>query len=491
MTEKDRKQLGRIALQRRNATSDEPGEGQLIEQLKGLSEKFGVPAFDLGQICLRLSDLEFLPREIAEQHTLLPVLLKDERLFVAMADPSQAKVIDELEFVTGKRIYAYVAQEEALVEAIKRAYTLRGRGERFYIGERCPADVLAKLGIDSEGMPIERPRSGAPINVESPLQPGMFDTEPLSQRGVFDAEPPSQSAVLVDDLVDRPSHGFQKLDEAEFYALSDELSGVNEVPTHFVQGFKTILVVDDENEIRQMLKTLLASKGHTVIEATTGSEALRKLTEYAIDLVVLDAMLPEIHGFDIARRIKATQRWSQIPIVMISAVYRGWRFAEDLRESCGVEHYIEKPFKIGDVLSVVETALREKAQGRSDDSGPISNEAAKELHAGVEAYREGKLDIATTHLKRGLAIDPNAYRLHYHLGLLYGKQGRIYEAIGALERAVEINSRHYSGVKILAVLYQKAGFRNKAVEMWERALKVAPDHTTRQSIKEHLIALLQ
>ena len=55
----------------------------------------------------------------------------------------------------------------------------------------------------------------------------------------------------------------------------------------------------------------------------------------AVDSAVLDAMLPELHGFDICRRIKASARYGHIPILMISAVYRGWRFAEDLRELGG------------------------------------------------------------------------------------------------------------------------------------------------------------
>jgi DNA-binding response OmpR family regulator len=212
--------------------------------------------------------------------------------------------------------------------------------------------------------------------------------------------------------------------------------------------------------------------------------------EHAPDLILLDAMLPEVHGFDIARRIKASKRYAHIPIVMVSAVYRGWRFAEDLRESCGVEHYVEKPFKIADVLRAVEAALEAEEEPTSSKVREMSAEAERELNAGVAAYQEGRLDDAVVHLRRGIAIDPLAFRLHFHLGLLYGKKGQIYEAISELERAVEINSRHFPAVRNLAILYQKAGFRNKATEMWERALNVAPDDVTRQSIKQHLLSLL-
>ena len=62
----------------------------------------------------------------------------DDRLFIAMANPREKKVIDELEFVTGKKVYPYVALEGALLRVIESAYTRKARGEGHYIGPRCP-----------------------------------------------------------------------------------------------------------------------------------------------------------------------------------------------------------------------------------------------------------------------------------------------------------------------------------------------------------------
>src|SRR6185369_10307578 len=117
-------------------------------------------------------------------------------------------------------------------------------------------------------------------------------------------------------------------------------------------------------------------------------------------------------------------------------------------------------------------------------------EAEKMLSQGIEAYQKGDIERAIEYLIQGTRIDPLAYRLHFHLGLLYGKQGKVYDAIQELQTALDINGRHFPALKNLAVLYQKAGFRNKAIETWERALRVAPDDPTRQSIKEHLVGLL-
>jgi CheY-like chemotaxis protein len=475
MPQGDKKNIGRISLQQRPRSTDEPGsrpggDRQDVEELKSLSEKFGVPAIDLRQVCIRLSDLELFPLEIARKHVILPILVRDDRLFVAMANPLEKKVIDELEFVTDKKVFPYVALPAPLRDAIEEAYSAHGRQEEYYLGPDCPPDVVKKAALATHppGPPADAAPARAPV------------------------DPVEEPAIVVDEKMGRARES--DFPDSGFGDLSKEQSVVTDLPGSGAlaktPGVKTVLVVDDEPDIRAMLERLLKSKGYRVVSTDNGRAALGMVKEHAPDLILLDAMLPEVHGFDIARRIKASKRYAHIPIVMVSAVYRGWRFAEDLRESCGVEHYVEKPFKIADVLRAVEAALEAEDEPTSSKVREMSAEAEHELTAGVSAYQEGRLDDAVVHLRRGIAIDPLAFRLHFHLGLLYGKKGQIYEAISELERAVEINSRHFPAVRNLAILYQKAGFRNKATEMWERALNVAPDDVTRQSIKQHLLSLL-
>lgn len=486
----EKKQLGKILLRQRALSPEELDRalaenkgGRLasrlaasgaisdVAALKALSEQHGIPGIDLGQICLRLEDLDLLPREIAEKHLILPVLVRDDRLFIAMANPREKKVIDELEFVTGKKVYPYVALEGPLSSVIEEAYEKKARGEAYYTGPHCPEDVLKKLG------------QAADASEGSAFPHDLSETEP---------RPLDAPGVIVDDEVQALSRR-EDVEENDFSETSPELSVVTDMPEHGSSpaatdaSGKTILVVDDETEIRKMLVRLLTRAGHHVVEADRGLSALRLVKERHPDLIVLDAMLPEVHGFEIARRIKGSQRYGGIPIIMVSAVYRGWRYAEDLKASCGVDHFIEKPFRIADVMAAVDACLRKVPPADAPD---VSGEAEAALNAGVEAYKAGRLDEAIEHLKRGISIDPLAYRLHFHLGLLFGKRGRVYDAVSELETAVEINSRHFPAVKNLAILYQKAGFRNKAVEMWERALSLAPDEETRRSIREHLLNLL-
>jgi DNA-binding response OmpR family regulator len=298
--------------------------------------------------------------------------------------------------------------------------------------------------------------------------------------------------VVIDDKMSK--HVDTEVSEADFGDVARELSVVAEFPkepppkTESTAGKKKLLVVDDELEIRKLLRRVLEENGYAVVEADRGRTALQALKVEAPDLVILDAMLPEIHGFDIARRIRGSTRFAHVPIIMVSAVYRGWRIAEDVKANYGVDAYIEKPFRVGDVVAAVEEAL--KARKQPVDAERISAEAEQLLNDGVAAYRAGDLERATELLVQGTKVDPLAYRLRFHLGLLYGKRGQVYDAIQQLERAVEIQGKHFASVKNLAILYQQAGFKNKAVETWQRALHIAPDDETRKTIKEHLVGLL-
>ncbi len=499
----DKKALGRVAL-RRGADAGDP-EAEL-ESLRQLSEQFGVPGIDLNQVCIRLDDLELLPREIADRRLILPVLVRDDRVFVAMTNPTDKKVVDELEFVTGKRVFPYVALQTALTRVIADAYDARARGESFYIGPRCPVEIQRRMGALREAEP------------EAPMVP-----PPPPPR--FSQPPAATTTTAMPASTDEGDEN-DRLSYSDFGSTNPDLSVVAELPRAppvapvssstapvLPADAKTILVVDDEPEIRKLLTRVLTTKGLRVLEAERGLEALRMIKAHMPDLLVLDAMLPEVHGFEIARRVKGSAKYSHIPIVMVSAVYKGWRVAEDARTSYGVDAYIEKPFRLGEVVSAIEKALAAPpAPPPPDPAGPeqpnvhtartvpppavqtdpnaLSAEAERCLNDGVAAYQAGRLDEAIEHLRHGLAIDGLAFRLRFHLGLLYGKKGMVYEAIQELEQAVEQNPSHFPVIKNLAVLYQKAGFRNKAVEAWERALRIAPDDATRASIKQHLVSLL-
>ncbi len=469
-----------------------------IERLRALSERHGVPGMDLTQIAIALEQLDVVPREVAETHRLLPVLVRGDRIFLAMEDPHERRVIDELEFVTGKKVYPYVAVPATLTRTIAAAYDAKARGEKHYLGPRVPEATLRQLGLAPRA-------SGSP-----PLKPAAPPRRPPPSPPAHrpPTSPPRES-VVVEEVV-RTVSRTTEVSTSDFGAIGADVSSVAHLPEELrtratraadavaTGTGKLVLVVDDEGEIRAILRRVLTQSGYRVLEADRGLLALRLVKEHVPDLIVLDAMLPELHGFDIAARIKGSARYGAIPIVMVSAIYRGAQMAEDLKAKYGVDAFLEKPFRIADVVDAVrrllphdETASSGTAtEGAPPDPDHLSDEAEIALGAGVAAYRAGQVEVAIEHLKRGLAIDPLAFRLHYHLGLLYGKTSQVYEGILELERALDLHPRHFAALKNLAVLYEKAGFKSRAVAMWERSALVAPDDATRASVREHLAKLI-
>jgi DNA-binding response OmpR family regulator len=479
-----------------------------VDALRALSQQHGVPGIDLTQIAVLTSHLDLVPRDIAETHLILPALVREDRIFLAMATPSDKRVIDELEFVTGKKVYPYVALSTTLERTIRAAYEAKAAGETYYVGPNVPPEMLKQIGVTQPAATEKKMFAHAPTRADS-VAPGApavvidkaiekagFEAElETGQFGALEREEVSTVTTLPDELRGGPPPAPRPATAAS----AQQGAAAGGQTAHKVMpgsGSKVILVVDDEEDIRKLLKRLLADKGHRVVEADRGLLALRMVKEHTPDLIILDAMLPELHGFDIARRIKGSEKYGQIPIIMVSAVYRGWRIAEDLKNNYGIEEYIEKPFRITEVLKAVQRLLAERDQKKRDqpstarDPEAVSAEAEKALADGIAAYKAGRIDEAIEHLARGVQIDPLAYRLRYHLALLYGKKGMVYEGISELERAADLNPKHFPALKNLAVLYEKAGFKHKAVEMWERCTPLAPDDATRESIKKHLLELL-
>lgn len=118
-----------------------------------------------------------------------------------------------------------------------------------------------------------------------------------------------------------------------------------------------ILVVDDEPQIQRFLRPALTAAGYEVLEAGTGTEALKIAATAAPDAVILDLGLPDMDGKDIIANIRA---WSRIPIIILSARDRESEKIAAL--DLGADDYIEKPFGIGELTARIRTALRHRVQ---------------------------------------------------------------------------------------------------------------------------------
>lgn len=118
----------------------------------------------------------------------------------------------------------------------------------------------------------------------------------------------------------------------------------------------TILVVDDEPQIRRTLRATLASHGYTILEAQTGDEALEKIRQEKVDLILLDVNMPGIDGVETCREIRSG---SQVPIIMLT-VRNAERDKVRALDS-GADDYVVKPFGIEELLARIRVALRRVA----------------------------------------------------------------------------------------------------------------------------------
>ncbi len=128
---------------------------------------------------------------------------------------------------------------------------------------------------------------------------------------------------------------------------------------------KTILIIDDERNIRILLKDFLEREGFAVLEAKDGREAMEVFTEREkeISLLLLDVMLPELDGWTVCREIRKT---SQVPIIMLTA--RSEDFDEVHGFEIGADDYVKKPVKPTTLIARINAMLRRVEKEHGDEA---------------------------------------------------------------------------------------------------------------------------
>lgn len=152
----------------------------------------------------------------------------------------------------------------------------------------------------------------------------------------------------------------------------------------------TILVIDDEAQIRKFLRISLSAQGYRVIEAGNGSEGLAQAALARPDLLVLDLGLPDMDGKDVLAQLR---EWSQVPVLVLSV--RASEGEKVLALDGGANDYVTKPFAIQEFLARVRVLLRQAGSGEQHvaavQSGPLRLDFA---------YRRVTLDGAEVALTR-------------------------------------------------------------------------------------------
>jgi len=134
----------------------------------------------------------------------------------------------------------------------------------------------------------------------------------------------------------------------------------------------TIIVIEDEAQIRRFLRTTLASEGYRVIEAETGKQGLAEAATRKPDLIILDLGLPDMDGVEV---VKGVRVWSSVPIIILSA--RSQESDKISALDAGADDYLVKPFGVGELLARIRVALRHVSSDANGEEGVFSVEELK------------------------------------------------------------------------------------------------------------------
>lgn len=143
---------------------------------------------------------------------------------------------------------------------------------------------------------------------------------------------------------------------------------------------KTVLVVEDEEDILALLHFNLIKAGYEVICAADGEEGLRKIEEKQPDLLLLDLMLPGIGGLEICRILRSEEKTAKLPIIMLTA--RGEESDVVQGLEMGADDYMTKPFSIKVLLARIQTVLRRNSEGDQIDPSEEIVYGELQIHPG-------------------------------------------------------------------------------------------------------------
>ena len=127
-----------------------------------------------------------------------------------------------------------------------------------------------------------------------------------------------------------------------------------------------ILIVEDEADIRELLRFNLECEGFSVLEAADGNEGLKLARQHMPDLMLLDVMLPGFDGFEVCRRLGAQSETANIPVLMLTA--RGEEMDRVVGLSLGADDYVVKPFSVRELMLRIRAVLR---RGTRSSESPV------------------------------------------------------------------------------------------------------------------------
>jgi CheY-like chemotaxis protein len=438
---------------------------------RALADFHGCPAVDFSKSVVPTANLDVVPAAFCRQRRVVPVSVSRAELVLAMADPDDSALADEVRFVTGRAVLRYVAPAAAVERTVDALAREKARGGLAWRGEQAPA------------LPDPRAAWVGVVHGSKAQEAGIDLPEITSTMEIIGvAENVEKTGFSVPSPARRERSGALPL--APPTALgSDEV-------TVILQGAvtgKVALVADAAPDAREEAAGLLTSLGCSVLQAANGRAALEVVREARPDLVLVEAMLPMMPGFEVCRAIKGDPVLRPTVVVLTSALHRG-TVAADAKVAFGADAFLEKPYRHDEVLRSLRLLLLGPA---GDVVGQAVRAAAARLwQEGARLVQAGRAEEGTALLREAVAKDDLCAEAHYYLGHALTRQGLLFEAAAAFARAAELRPDVDAAHQVLAQTYELLGFQKSAREAWARAIEACRDEKRKGEMQVRLMRLL-
>ena len=167
-----------------------------------------------------------------------------------------------------------------------------------------------------------------------------------------------------------------------------------------------ILIVDDEEMIRKLIRKYAEFDGFTVTEAVDGMDAVNKVNHGDFDIIIMDIMMPELDGFTASRKIRET---SDVPIIMLSA--RGEEYDKINGFEIGIDDYVIKPFSPKELMLRVE-AIMKRTKKRAEKKEENKNEIISLANGGLVADLTARIVYIDG---QRIEMSPKEYELFFYM----------------------------------------------------------------------------
>jgi CheY-like chemotaxis protein len=412
---------------------------------RALAEHHDGPAVDLSKSVVPVANLEALPEAFCRERGVLPVSISAGEVVLAVSDPDDRRLAEEVRFLTGRTVLGYAAVRASIDGVLDALARERGRGAPAWHGPRAPAlpdPDAAWVGVVHASAAVD----------------------------------PAEALGLAAEA-----------GSADPFSVPSPAARATPPPVGGEPGPSRLAVIADASaEARAQAAALLAAAGCTALEAANGGAALELVRASRPGLLLLDAFLPAVPGSEVCRAVKGDPALRATRVILASALPRG-PSAADPRAAFGADAFVEKPWRPEELSEAARALL---AGGAADPVEAAAREAAvRAWGEGAALLGAGRVEEATVLLREAAAKDDLSAEAHHLLGVTLARQGLLFEAAAALAKAAELRPDVDAAHEALARTYEALGFRRQARAAWARAVEACTGER-RMALQARLARLL-